>query len=391
MRFRILALLLSLSLLAMTIPSGHARFIRPDIEKVPVERLITNLEEMAQKEPKNAQVRFNLARVHAMAFALKTDTCEINKAQKNAGAWFGYTPPVVPFKNVETKDKEKVAAANKHLQKAIAQYEEVLKLQADNHAAQLGLAWCVEQSNVKAEAVKAYRKVIETGWEKEGKLKFGPLGGNFITSEAAGYLIPLLDKEKDEKEIDTLKVRIAQLNKLPRPITPIAIPLKDGLTARDLEDRKASVAFDADGTGLGKRWTWITKDAGWLVYLPVRRAGSVSDRSPPITSGLQLFGNVSFWCFFDNGYEALRCLDDNRDGVLNGKELDGLAIWHDANGDGVSQPDEVRPLSFYGITGISCAWQTDSRHPDRIAFSPRGVIYGDGSTRPTFDLVLHAK
>src|SRR5262249_19661951 len=163
------------------------------------------------------------------------------------------------------------------------------------------------------------------------------------TKEAAGYLIPLLDKEKDEKEIDTLKSRIAQLNKLPRPVTPIAIPLKDGLTARDLEDRNASVPFDADGTGLGKRWTWITKDAGWLVHLPAQRAGSVNDRK--ITSGLQLFGNVSFWCFWENGYEALRSLDDNGDGMLTDKELDGLAIWHDANGDGICQPGEVRPLS----------------------------------------------
>ena len=92
MKYRIFALI-ALSVLAS---SAAARFVRPDLEKVPVERLVKNLEDLANKEPKNVQVRFNLARVHAMAFALKTDTCEINKNSGNAGAWFGYTPATVP-------------------------------------------------------------------------------------------------------------------------------------------------------------------------------------------------------------------------------------------------------------------------------------------------------
>jgi len=66
------------------------------------------------------------------------------------------------------------------------------------------------------------------------------------------------------------------------------------LTWSDLEDASASVAFDVDGSGLGRRWSWITKKAGWLVYDP--------QKNGKITSGLQLFGNVSFWCFFDNGF-----------------------------------------------------------------------------------------
>ncbi len=383
MKIRALILVLSLTILALTDASAEARFMRPDLEKVPIERLVKNLDELAQKEPKNIQVRYNLARVHAMAYALKADTCEINKKQANGGAWFGYTPSVVPFKSIETKDKEKLAQAKIHLQLAIAVYSDVVKAQADNLAAQLGLAWCVDQSGDKPEAIKAYRKLIATGWEKEGKQKFGPLGGNFITSETAGYLIPLLDAQKDAAEIDTLKGRIAQLNKLPRPVTPIAIPLRDGLTARDLEDRNASVPFDADGTGLSRRWTWITKEAGWLIHDP-RRTGK-------ITSGLELFGNVTFWCYWENGYEALRSLDDNRDGHLAGKELDGLAIWHDANGDGICDPGEVRPLPYYGIVGLACTWQSDPTHPDRIAFSPRGVRFNNGMTRPTYDLILRQR
>src|SRR5438445_365240 len=110
---------------------------------------------------------------------------------------------------------------------------------------------------------------------------------------------------------------------LPRPITPIAIPLEANLRVCDLEALDARVPFDADGSGLRKTWSWITPKAGWLVYDPARTG--------EVTSALQLFGNVTFWCFWDDGYQALAALDDNGDGLLTGKELNGLAIWHDKN------------------------------------------------------------
>jgi hypothetical protein len=68
--------------------------------------------------------------------------------------------------------------------------------------------------------------------------------------------------------------------------------------------------------------------------------------------------------------------------------FDGLAIWHDANGNGICEPGEIHPLSDYGIVAISCEYRTDSQHPDRIVFSPRGVMFRDGATRPTYDLIL---
>ena len=152
------------------------------------------------------------------------------------------------------------------------------------------------------------------------------------------------------------------------------------MTARDFEDRTASVAFDADGSGLKKKWTWITKDAGWLVYDPT------SERR--ITSGLQLFGSVTFWLFWKTGYDALSALDDNRDGVLVGEELVGLSIWQDSSNPGVCDPGEVRPLSEHGIVAVSCRFERDNGHPDHIAFSRVGVTFRDGSTRPTFDVIL---
>jgi hypothetical protein len=358
-----------------------AMYIQQEIGKVPVDRLVKNLEELVKKDPKDVKTLNNLARANAMAYALKTETAEVRKGKEEDGVWFGYEPKYVPFSKVEkTDDADMQKAAKAHLDAAIDRYKQAVALAPDDLGIRLGSAWTVEQSGDKDAAIKEYRSLLEEAWKKEKDWTALPLGGRTITGEAAGYFTPLLDPDKDKDEIAMWNERAAKLNKLPRPITPIAVPLRDGLGARDIEDGDAAVAFDADGSGLKRKWTWITKDAGWLVYDP-RGKGEIG-------SGLQLFGNVTFWLFWDTGYDALAALDDNGDGVLTGDELRGLAIWHDANGDGVCDPGEVRPLSDYGITAVSCRFERDPNHPDRIAFSPRGVTFRDGTTRPTFDLVL---
>jgi hypothetical protein len=362
---------------------GLARYIAPLLEQVPVARLVENLEKAIQEHPKDITLYFNLARVHGMAYAQKVDLVTVNKRIKEPGAWFGYEAKFVPFVPKSTDDEAKREAAQKHLQKAIQSYRKTVELAPDNLAARLGLAWCVEQSGNKKKAVAEYRDVIDRGWKKEKDLKFGPLGGHYITAEAAGYLTPLLDAEKDREEIATLKDRVAQLAKLPRPITPIAIPLRDGLAARDLLDRAARVAFDLDGSGLPQHWTWTTKEAGWLVY-DRRGKGEVN-------SGLQLFGNVTFWLFWDNGYEALAALDDNGDGLLTGAELQHLAIWHDHNGDGKVDPGEIKSLAELGIVALSCRHERTPGDPDCAAFSAHGVVFRDGATRPSFDLILRRR
>lgn len=368
----------------LTALPGEALYIRVETEKVPVERLVKNLSDAVEKDPKSVPALLNLARVHAMAYSLKTETAEVAKGKAAEGWWFGYEPPLVPFnKTTKTDDAGKLKAAKAHLERAVELYKKAVTMAPDDPAVRLGYGWVLDQSGKKEEAIKEYRKVIEEGWKKEKDLQAGPLGGHYLTVEAAGYLIPLLDKEKDKEEIKTLTDRSEKLKKLPRPVTPIAVPLRDGLRATDIEDRAAVVAFDADGTGLPRRWSWITPDAAWLVYDPTA--------SGKVNSALQMFGNVTFWLFWENGYEALASLDDDRDGRLTGDELRGLALWHDANRNGVCDPGEVKPLASHGITGLSCRHERDATHPDAIAYSPAGVTLQDGRTRPTYDIVLHSK
>jgi tetratricopeptide (TPR) repeat protein len=374
---------LAAAVLLVAAGAGHALYIRPMLEKVPVEKLVANLQKLVDEKPKDAQLRLNLARVHAMAYALKTDTAEVNAKAKVPGAWFGYEPTHVPFKSKPTDDPAKQKAAQEHLKKAIQRYKETVDLDPDNLTARLGLAWVIDQSKDRKEAIKQYRDVIERAWAKEMGKKTAGLGWHSVTAEAAGYLTPLLDTEKDAKEIAELKDRVAQMRRVIRPITPLAVPLRDGLKAQDLLDPSARVAFDLDGSGHAQKWTWITPDAGWLVY---DRGGKGE-----VTSGLQLFGNVTFWLFWENGYQALAALDDDGDGTLRGRELEHLAIWQDRNGNGVAEQGEVKTLAQWGIVALSCRCERDTSHPEGILYSAAGVRFRDGSTRPTYDLILHRR
>jgi hypothetical protein len=363
--------------LAATSPA-FGRFVGVDVERVPVARLIENLQQIAKDNPTSVEAQLNLGRAHGMAYAQKSDPLTVPKA------YHGMEPPAVSFGEVTTTaDATLGAAAQAHLEAALKAYRQASELDKDNLVIHLGLAWLTEQAGRKDDAVKQYRTIAAEAWEKEKGLTMLGLGGQTLTGEVASYLVPLLDAEKDKREIETLKDHVATLGKLPYPVTPIAVPLADGLTAADLEAPDARVTFDVDGSGLGREWSWITPKAAWLVSDP-RRDGKIN-------SGRQLFGNVTFWMFWNNGYAPLAALDDNRDGILTGNELADLALWRDANGNGVAEPAEVKPLSAYGIVALSYKWQTLNDQPDQIAFSPNGVVFQDGKTRPTFDLVLKAQ
>jgi tetratricopeptide (TPR) repeat protein len=371
--------------LAMVGSSAWTESILYDIYNVPLDRLVANLEASIAKEPKNAELRVNLARVHVMAFALKTTSIPVLRGMENKGPatkWLreNEQPEVTP-----TADPAARKEAADHLAKAIQGYQEAIALAPDNAIARLGLGWAYQQSKDIPKAVAAYRAAIEVAWPQE-RDQTAIMGWLSVTEEASRYLVPLLDPARDKEEIAKLRGYSQQLEKMARAITPIVIPLGGRLAVEDLVDRSAAVAFDADGSGLRRSWTWITPDAGWLVF--------DSRQTRQIQSGLQLFGSVTFWLFWDNGYEALRSLDDDGDGRLRGRELTGLAIWRDANRNGISEPGEVTPLAAWDIVELSCeaAGPGPDDDPKLVtALSPAGVRFADGTTRPTYDIVLQRR
>jgi hypothetical protein len=382
---------IALVLVAFATVATRAMYVQVQVENVPVERLIANLEQLIAQKPADAGLRLNLARVHGMAYARKTETVPIWKGNEGYGVWFGHEQPLVPHNRVvASTDPQKLAAAKAHLEKAIAAFDEAIKLSETPAAgpphvpahliAKLGRAWAIEQTGDKAKAIAAYREVLALAWQTEGQMRGAPLGGHTVTGEGAGYLIPLLDPERDKAEIATLKSRADQVGRLPRPVTPIAIPLRDDMTVWDVVDHAARVTFDADGSGLRRQWTWIAPDAGWLVY---DQRGTRQ-----IDSALQMFGSVTFWLFWDHGYQALGALDDDGDGSLRGRELAHLAIWRDGNRNGLSERGEVAPLTAWNIVSLSCAYEIDDDGAS-VASSTAGVTFTDGRSRPTWDVLLY--
>jgi hypothetical protein len=264
--------------------------------------------------------------------------------------------------------------ARTNLGAAVSHFRLALQLQTNHLGAQIGLAWCLDQQGERAEARRAYERALNLAWENE-KGQDDILEISYV-QEIIGYLKPLVDPVRDAQELTRLQTYSDAISHKGRAITPIFFALDLGRSFGELVDPKAGVAFDLDGSGLPRRWGWISPRAAWLVFDPQRRG--------QITSGLQLFGNVTFWVFWKNGYEALSSLDDNHDGMLTGAELEGLAAWQDVNGNGVSDPGEVTPLRALGVEGLSTDGYTNA---DGLLYNRHGLWLRDGSSRPTFDWV----
>jgi tetratricopeptide (TPR) repeat protein len=350
---------------------------------VPVARLVQNLEAQLARDPDNPQMHINLARLHGMAWALKTEDLPAALGpSKQKEPWYGYEPYLIPYgRDVVKGSEQQRAAVQSHLNKALRHYETALKLSPNSLLGSLGYGWMLQQAGDRERAVEHYRRVVAKAWPTERSKGVAGPGARFFTNEAAGYLIPLLDRERDAKEIKELQAMQLHFESLPRAITPLAIPLSDDLPASAIHDRTARVRFDADGSGLRREWSWIGRGAGWLVHDSQGRGD--------VASALQLFGNVTFWLFWKNGYEALSSLDDDGNGFIEGAESKSLGIWQDENRNGISEPGEVRSLESHGIVSLSCDYE-ESDTMEFAALSPDGVRLRDGRVRSTYDVILRS-
>lgn len=255
-------------LIAVASASLTAESLLMDVRNVPVDRLVTNLKRLVRQHPRDLEVRINLARVLAMAYAEKrTEIPVANYEPEKWIPWFadlpgGFDLEWVQFDVKETRNPKLLAASRRHLTEAIKVYREVLVRDRENKVALIGLGWSLIQAGERAEAITVLRKAVEATWAHELKAVPGLFvgepeaalpgvgAGRGMTEEAARYLVPLLDATRDAEEIARLQGRLKKLESGIRWITPIAIPLRDGLHASDLVDHQANVAFDLDGTAL---------------------------------------------------------------------------------------------------------------------------------------------
>ncbi len=408
--------LISLFTLAvLPLPNAGAMFAYAETRQVPIDRVLSNLQERLAKNTNDFESTYYLARVYSMAYSTNLQTVAMRVRDdepefEHPAYEIGVPPGVHRF--ATPADRARALAS---LTNAIQLYERtlvLLKSSPNTNAAiwrifptQLGLAWCLEQSGRTNAAIAMYRRTLKAAWKREvtGDFSFkewasdvwkdvssghnpirthnrGHLGpGVSYSEETIGYLLAILDPAKDASEIAQLQSDRKTLAAMPRAITPILIPLTPTADLSQLVDIHAKVPFDLDGSGLKRRWAWLTPQAGWLVYDPEQKG--------QITSALQMFGNVTFWIFWKNGYEALSALDDNHDGRISGAELKGLAVWNDRNGNGVSDPGEVVPVEELGIVSISCQSQEEETG---MLWNPHGIELSKGDTRASYDWMVPA-
>ncbi|CAO3449612.1 hypothetical protein [Azospirillum argentinense] len=154
---------------------------------------------------------------------------------------------------------------------------------------------------------------------------------------------------------------------------PIVLDMAgDGLALRTLTD---GVLFDVSGDGVADRTGWVGKGNALLV-----RDDNHNGR---IDDGRELVSE-HFGKGFNSSLEALASLDSNHDGRIDAADQSfaTLQVWQDANGDGVSQPGELRTLADAGILSIAtAATPTDTTLAGNHILGTTSMTMADGSSR----------
>jgi hypothetical protein len=373
-------------------------------EPVPLERLFQNVDRYVEQRPTDAQGHYTLGRLHSLAFT--RGMVQVRMYLKDFRT--GEPLPLPDFAAPETilqprtASREKPdASALRHLIQSVRHYQIATGLSPKKSLYWLGLGWMLEHGapfalqvnealfeippRASAEywrqkALFAYRRAyaldIARDLKAEGLLAMS--ADYCISCEAGDGVLRLLRCRKltaaEKKEGASIERSLKTLEDKPHWMSPIIFPL-DGtasLEAMLAGDRVAS--FDMAGSGRKHFWPWVGPNTGILVWDP--------EKTGRILSGRQLFGSATWSMFWGDGYQPLAALDNNQDGWLEGKELEGLAVWCDANGNGVSDLGEVRPISEIAIARVAA--QAAGRSNGTL-YNPRGLQRLDGTFVPTYD------
>lgn len=107
------------------------------------------------------------------------------------------------------------------------------------------------------------------------------------------------------------------------------------------------------------------KSPGYFLVLDRNKNGIIDNYT-------ELFGDD---VGYGNGFEKLRTLDSNQDGVIdeNDPEFANLRLWQDSTGKGVTRKKDIHTLKELGVTSISLDYAFDSTEKvaDRAMFRER--------------------
>ncbi len=346
-----LALVVALCLTGAT--SAAARWAVSD-RFVPASRLIKNMRRQLAQRGNDAHGWYVLGRLYSLQWALDSSSVQVmvGREDENRPLLF---PGSIQARRDSTRRPSKQALAQ--ADSSIAAYGRATTLAPTDAPSWLGLGWMRENAASQradslawyARALDAYRHVFALTEKSDADRNVrGPGNESELSLEGGEGIVRLLSRREqsslERAEVARVERAIALIEKKPMVITPIVIAMNGESTLASLLDTSASVRFDLAGDGDAGRWPWLKLGAALLVWDP--------EHAGRITSGRQLFGSVTWWIAWRDGYEPLAMLDDDDDGTLAGAELAGLAIWRDLNGDGVSQPGEVVSVKQGGIDRI---------------------------------------
>lgn len=410
---------------------------------VPVDRMIANAEAYIAEEPNDASGYYTLARIHYLAFANKaflvgTWSQDVPPSIIPYWWWEDYlynvrraeaTERVLEEFGLESTGElapENVMAFNArvfelteqlaaedwrperpsgeqlvaHAGAAQWNFLRAVALDPNNGLYYLGQASLGEQyleyfsetspqlmppalRTVMLDAVKeTYLLAYQVSLEADLELEYLPISGirGIISYEAGNAFIRLWEAEREipedvQAQITEIRTDMKIFETLPwGPITPIVLSFQEHTSLGELLAPEKVVRFDLDGTGNAEKRSWVKPTTGFLVW--------DGDKDGKITSGRELFGSVTWWMFFPNGYRAMDLLDDDRDGWLASGELDGISLWFDRNSNGVSDAGEVVPVARLGIEALGTRPNgCDGRSPMHTT----GMRLKDGRTLPTYD------
>jgi hypothetical protein len=143
--------------------------------------------------------------------------------------------------------------------------------------------------------------------------------------------------------------------------------------------QSAGVKFDLLADGTPVQSGWVSPQDG-LLALDRNHDGRIND-------GSELFGSstrLADGSRAADGYQALRQLDSNGDGVISSADaaFADLRVWVDANANALSESGELRSLASLHIADIQLSTQ-------QVAVANQGNIIGLSSSFTTTDGQSH--